>query len=349
MHLRLFILMLLLVLYQNVRAQQSDTISSNLQTQISELQQKLSEIQKQLADISARREIPDSSKKIIIIDGQRVVISDEELDKKLRVLANDSILLGKGLKIYQNNDSVIISLGNLKLRLADAVTPQDSDSMDIRQKDDEENDETKTIKTQYLSFRMGINNYLNEGRLNDAPQLTDLELINSKSLNIGFGLVNTRVDIIKHYVRFNAGLLYDINNYRFQTDARLTPRIDSLAFTPKETNQNVSKNKLLATYLMLPVNIQFATHKESKKAFSASAGFRVGYRLGAHTKQVIDNKKEKTRDDFNLNPIKYGFTASIGYSWLHFYADYDMSSLFRTGINPMVNPIQVGIILAGYH
>jgi hypothetical protein len=157
-----------------------------------------------------------------------------------------------------------------------------------------------------------------------------------------------RVNLFKHWLRFNAGLLYDINNYRFTSDASLIPRIDSVAFRPKETNNNISKNKLTTTYLMLPVNLTFTSSKESKKAFRMSAGFRVGYRVGAHTKQVVDNKKEKTRDDFNLNPIKYGITASIGYSWLNLYADYDMSTLFRDNTLPVLTPVQVGIMLAGF-
>ncbi len=349
MHLRIFILILLLALIKNTKAQQPD--ANNLQSQISELQQKLSELQKQLSDLNTQRTFIDSSKKVIIIDGNKIVMSGDDLNNSLKQLTNDSLLLGKGLKIYQNNDSVIINIGGMKVRLQENEDSNDvmsfNDNVVIHEDSDDDND--RTIKTQMFSLRLGMNNFLNDGKVNYVPDNGQLELNNSKSLNIGLGIVNMRVNVIKHYLRFNAGVLYDINNYRFQTDAKLTPRIDSVAFTPKETNQNVSKNKLLATYLMLPVNVQFSSHSKSSKAFTASAGFRIGYMVGAHTKQVVDNKKEKTRDDFNLNPIKYGVTATIGYRWLHLYADYDMSTLFKDNVRPQVTPFQVGIILAGYN
>ncbi len=327
-----------------------------LQQQLSILQQQLSDLQKQLSEISQQPNSGDTSSKVIIIDGKNIVISGDDFEKSMRDLTNDSLLLGKGLKIYQNNDSVIVNIGGMKVRVldqqpdSDAVVIQEEIITELEPEDDDinEDDDGGVIKTQVFSLRMGFNNLMYNRQLNTAPGYNDLELNNAKSLNVGLGIVNMRVNLIKHWLRFNAGLLYDINNYRFTTDASLIPRIDSVAFKPKESTENISKNKLTTTYLMLPVNFTFTSSKESKKAFRMSAGFRVGYRVGAHTKQVVDSKKEKVRDDFNLNPIKYGVTASIGYSWLNLYADYDMTTLFRDNTQPALIPIQVGIVLAGF-
>ncbi len=352
MQIRILLFLILSAVLNVVQAQTPNlqgTPDTNLQQQLSDIEQKINELQKQFSELSQQKTPGDTSRKIIIIDGKNIVISDEQLEKSLNELSKDSLILGKGLKIYQSGDSVLITLGGMKIQLRDS---DDSDNVVINEEQKQEKnkntDSGKTVKTQVFSLRLGFNNYLFNNRVNHIPAYPDLELNNAKSLNIGIGIVNVRMNLIKHLLRFNVGLLYDVNNYRFSTDATLIPRIDSVAFQPKEINANVSKNKLTTGYLMLPMNFQFSSSAKSSHAFKLSAGFRVGYRIDAHTKQVVNNKKEKDRDDYNLNSLKYGLSASIGYSWLNLYADYDMSTMFREGVQPLLTPFQVGIVLAGF-
>ncbi|GDX48036.1 hypothetical protein LBMAG25_08540 [Bacteroidota bacterium] len=348
MHLRILVFILVLAFTTNARAQKPVENNSNqdsiLMKRIDELEQIIKEMEAKITNITVNRNTSDSSQ-TIIIDGKGISISGD-FDERLKRLSQDSLLLGEGFKIYSNKDSMIINIGGMKVRVRDDDHTENDVVLELPSDSTDEDDDP--IKTQIFSLRLGLNNFLFNNSLNKIPGYQDLNLINGKSLNVGIGIVNVRMNLIKHYLRFNAGLLYDINNYRFNTDASLIPKIDSVAFSPKATGVNVSKNKLISTYIMLPVNFTFTSNSEVEKAFRFSAGFRVGYRIGSLNKLVVDNKKEKIRDDYNLNDLRYGLTASVGYSLFRLYVDYDMNTLFRDGVAPQLNPVQIGIVLVGF-
>ena len=215
--------------------------------------------------------------------------------------------------------------------------------------DDDDNDKKKkSIQGTALGLRLGLNNYLYGDRFKTPPAHPELELNTGKSVHVNLGLAGIKWRIEKDYVTLHTGVALDFINYRFGNDWLLRPKVDTVSFYQFSDGANVTKNKLAATYLELPLRIQFQTSNKESKAFRFSVGGRVGYRIGAHTKIVADGDKIKQRDDFNLTTLKYGLTGQIGFSYLNFYINYDLTPVFESGVQPELMPVAAGIVLTGW-
>ena len=69
-----------------------------------------------------------------------------------------------------------------------------------------------------------------------------------------------------------------------------------------------------------------------------------GILIGSHTKQVkTDGEKIKIHDDYNLNTLRYGLSARVGYRGFNVYANYALSNMFRDGVQPKLTPLEAGI------
>jgi hypothetical protein len=78
------------------------------------------------------------------------------------------------------------------------------------------------------------------------------------------------------------------------------------------------------------------------------AGVIGAVKLGSHTKVVYHNdgkQKDKNRDDFNLNVLRYGVTARAGYEMVQVYGTCWLSPMFEKGKGPELYPFEIGIAL----
>jgi len=137
----------------------------------------------------------------------------------------------------------------------------------------------------------------------------------------------------------------------------LIPDTNALLYT--QDTMNLRKNKLTVSYATVPVLLTFNSSSNLKKAFHITTGLLFSYKLGSHTKKVYnkDDKKEKdkTFDDFNIDPFRYDATIRIGYSYdatirigysdFTVFANYALSELFKSGKGPELHPWTIGISL----
>jgi hypothetical protein len=78
------------------------------------------------------------------------------------------------------------------------------------------------------------------------------------------------------------------------------------------------------------------------------AGVTGAVKLGSHTKVVYHNdgkQKDKNRDDFNLNALRYGVTARAGYEMVQVYGTCWLSPMFEKGKGPVLYPFEIGLAL----
>ncbi|HEU5146680.1 MAG TPA: PorT family protein, partial [Chryseosolibacter sp.] len=70
--------------------------------------------------------------------------------------------------------------------------------------------------------------------------------------------------------------------------------------------------------------------------------------ISSKTKLVYESdgerEKEKNRDDFNLNNLRYGVRLQIGLRSTDLFINYDMNELFATDKGPELNAVSFGII-----
>jgi hypothetical protein len=121
--------------------------------------------------------------------------------------------------------------------------------------------------------------------------------------------------------------------------------------TFKGKSIDVKKSKLSITYLDIPFGFQY---KASNK-IHATLGFKVGWKLDAHTKykgsdlagsgyEVVE-KSLKLR---NIDNFHYGPYAVIGYKWIGASVFYQLSSVFEKDLGPQIYPISVGLVFKPY-
>lgn len=193
-----------------------------------------------------------------------------------------------------------------------------------------------------LEFSIGYNGWLENGSTALSLPNNNLELINSKSTNVNLAYVDY-FRIYKNYIQFSAGIGIDWNNYRFAKNVTLTPRADSMQTTID--NINYSKNKLMAKYVTVPLQLHFATKPlRNGERLELAGGVELGYLLNGRQKQISEEKgKQKIDDDYNLADLRLGYMLRASYGSTGIYAKVYPNSAFKPSQGPDLNTFCIGL------
>lgn len=193
-----------------------------------------------------------------------------------------------------------------------------------------------------LEFSIGYNGWLENGSTALSLPNNNLELINSKSTNVNLAYVDY-FRIYKNYIQFSAGIGIDWNNYRFAKNVTLTPRADSMQTTID--NINYSKNKLMAKYVTVPLQLHFATKPlRNGERLELAGGVELGYLLNGRQKQISEEKgKQKIDDDYNLADLRLGYMIRASYGSTGIYAKVYPNSAFKPSQGPDLNTFCIGL------
>ncbi len=266
--------------------------------------------------------------------------------KKLTVILT-AVFLATGVFAQEKKDTSTIFIGKTKIIIIsedEKVEFKDKDTIDI-----DISDTTKCNKYNghWAGIDLGLNGYLNNANSMDLTGSGKFMSLNqAKSWTFSLNFAEFNIGIVKKYVGITSGFGLQFNNYRLNSDNRLIG--DSADLTYFTDTIKYKKNKLLATYLTLPLLLEFQLPVNHKKDWlHLSVGVVGALRVGTHTKQVFDlngnDNKEKQRDDFHLSPFQYGLTGRLGYNDMSVFVNYSLSSLLRNGEGPELYPWSAGI------
>lgn len=206
--------------------------------------------------------------------------------------------------------------------------------------------------SQSFNFDLGTNNYLSDGKFKD-----DLSTVRpwGSWYVAGSSIQRTRVGR-NFFAEWGLGISW--YNFKFQQDdVMLQKTDDGVEFIEDLRDVNHRKSKLTATYLnasFVPV-LDFGDHSRKprmwdgyRSSFRIGIGPYVGYRIGSRTKMVFKDdgnlEKEKERDSFYMNNIRYGARLQLGFYGTDLFFNYDMNELFRAGKGPKLNAFSFGVI-----
>ncbi len=200
-----------------------------------------------------------------------------------------------------------------------------------------------------IGFNAMVDPQLNSGF---SGEFDFLELNYPKSVTVQLNFFEYNVPIVKNNLGLVTGLGLWINNYRFSDNIVLVSdsvRIYGFA----DTLRNYTKSKLTATYLTLPLIIEYqCLDKKDREIFHIGFGGYGSVKIGSKTKNVyiVNDQKVKIKDhgDFKINLFKYGLTARLGWRQVNFFANYNLSTLFEKNKGPETYPFEFGITLAGW-
>lgn len=123
-------------------------------------------------------------------------------------------------------------------------------------------------------------------------------------------------------------------------------------FTQIPDSIDYKKNKLVTSYLDVPLEIRMRTKPNSKnnKSFRLAVGARVGLLINGHTKYkgkdlTGGNSDVKFKNLLvpNINKFRYGLSGRIGYGNINVFGYYSLSPLFEKDKGPEINQFSVGI------
>ena len=206
-----------------------------------------------------------------------------------------------------------------------------------------------------FNFDFGMNNYLEEGKFPDQNgSLYAIRPWGSWYIAMNSTL-RTQVSR-KFFIEWGTGISW--YNFKFQDDNILMMQ-DSFGVTFETDPRAVSykKSRLMVCYLNASIVPMFDLGGHNRKSRwwdSHNSGFRIGvgpyigYRIDSSHKLVYkedgDKEKDKEKDDFYINNMRYGIRAQIGVRSADFFFNYDLNELFVENKGPKLNAFSFGVI-----
>ena len=198
-------------------------------------------------------------------------------------------------------------------------------------------------------IEIGFNNFTaNNWSENSIPIDGYLDLNTAKSTNFNMILPPVSLGFTRHF-GLTTSMGVNFNNYRFDRNNSVAVNSEGIfgpAFAPEGINYD--KSKLATVYGIVPVILEVQIPVTYGSTINLGAGIIGAVKLGSHTKVVYQDggkQKDKKRDDFNLNVLRYGVTARAGYEMIQVYGTYYLSPMFEKNKGPELYPFEVGIAL----
>lgn len=219
-------------------------------------------------------------------------------------------------------------------------------------RDDEDQKESAAkkrsrFKGHWAGIEAGFNNFTTSDyslTLPDEINYMTLHSGKSRNLNLNFGQLS--IGLGRH-IGFVTGFGIGWNNYRFDGNNNITKNDNNVIML--DPGEPLKKSKFSTVYFKVPLLFEVQIPTDHKR-LNISAGPVGAIKLWSYSTMVFEDKeKVKSDDDFNLNLLRYGATARIGYENITLYGTYYLTPLFKTGKGPEGSagvdlfPFEVGI------
>ncbi|MDG1159086.1 MAG: outer membrane beta-barrel protein [Flavobacteriales bacterium] len=251
-------------------------------------------------------------------------------------------------------DTTKIAVGDLKLVL---VNDEKVDaSVSTGDDDDDEpmtDQELKSALTFWSGVDAGVNILLDKNNSTDFTNEHEwLDLDYSRSMSWSFNLVDAKIRLVKDYVGIYTGLGLTYNSYGLKENVRLMANNESTYANIIPTDSlggyiPFTKNKLRASYLRIPLMLEFNTSLDPERTFHVSAGVIGGWNMGTINKVKYEEDgndvKNRSKGDYNLTPFTLDASVRVGYRNFTLFANYGLTPLFEDGKGPEVYPLTVGL------
>ena len=210
----------------------------------------------------------------------------------------------------------------------------------------------KKFRPHYAGIELGLANYLTPDNSLTLPiEDSYMDLNTGRSYNFGINFVDVGVGFGTDKIGLVSGMGFEFTHYRFygQNSIRKDPVTGITDEYVPPYAGTITKSKFTMWYLNVPLLIEFQI-PAGRKRVNLSAGVVGGLKLCSRTKMKYteggSKSKEVSKGDYNLYPFRWGTTARVGYGFMHLYATYYPTSLFKKDMGPELYPLNVGLFFA---
>ena len=243
---------------------------------------------------------------------------------------------------FAQNDCEEGDTTKFKLGTATIIIIQDTTDVDNHKQKDEK-------YTWEGEMTFGTTGYLTpSGSFTMPVAQRPMEIDYTRSWALSFASQLKGFDLVKDRIYISPGLGITWNNYFFKNNIAIHSTSDTTTFT-FDTITNNNKYKLRTTYIDIPLLVGFRIG-DLKHPLGIQAGVIGSYNLGNIVKQKYQSNgnkiKNRTKDDYNINPFKLEAVARVKIKNVGIYGRYSLTSLFENGKAPELYPFSAGIIFS---
>ncbi|MEO6302501.1 MAG: DUF2807 domain-containing protein, partial [Bacteroidia bacterium] len=232
-------------------------------------------------------------------------------------------------------DSTVYNWKSKKIIIIDQNDDDYHHSDTIRMKHKHSNEEFY----HWAGFSIGVNGYVGANGSITLPKANNyMDLDYSHSYNLQLNIIERHINIVKNNFKMVTGFGFDYHSYAFNRMTNLNPNADSLpAFASVDTSNiyAYNKNKLRATYIQVPLLLEFNTSNNPNKAFHMAFGVVGQYLISSRTKQQLEQGgfefSKQRKDSYNLNPFAAKALVSVGYREFTVFGEYSLTPMFQSG------------------
>ncbi|MEL7530827.1 MAG: outer membrane beta-barrel protein [Bacteroidota bacterium] len=195
----------------------------------------------------------------------------------------------------------------------------------------------KRTDVDFIGFDLGLTNYYNSATsqygLAAAPTALAIQEFRPGS-HVALHLFPTTASLVgRGAVNLKTALTIDWTQMYFSSNVLIQENGGTISFS--ESPNDLSKNKLSARYVQMPLLLNINTDPGGKDGLSVSFGVFGGLLWKGWTKQEYASNGQtivdKVDGSYGLSPIRYGLMARVDFKWFDIYGMYNMTPLFEAG------------------
>jgi len=283
-------------------------------------------------------------------DEVKIRLGSKELIKVIDGDDSTYIIVGdkKVLEVIDQPDSTRIRVGDKEISIVEKNDDTRVHVGNADEGDDEDLYGHGKFRGHWAGVEWGINNMLDKDLTLSREEVAEfMDLRTDRSWCLNLNVAQYSLGFGSSQVGLLTGLGLGFNNYYFDHDNTIAEVDDYVSEIPLD-GTNLVRSKLTASFIRIPLllEVQFPGSSIRSNRVFLSAGILAGIKLGSHTKVVYkdDGKsKDKDRDDFNINPFRYGLTFRMGYHNISVFGDYSFTPFFVRDKGPELYPFSAGL------
>ena len=189
---------------------------------------------------------------------------------------------------------------------------------------------------------LGYTRLIDNGSFTLSPENDFLDYRGGKTSMFSFDIVQMGYRFSQNFKIYVAGG-FDWTHIRLNKDITIQRNQNELDYVTDDVH--FSKNRFSSSYVHIPLNFELRTKENDKgKRFYFVAGPEVSFLLNGKVKQVSEERgKEKFKDDYNFQALRYGATARFGYYGIGFFTKLYFNDMFATTAQKGLTNMAFGI------
>ncbi len=198
----------------------------------------------------------------------------------------------------------------------------------------------------FTRLDFGFSKLIDNGSFALSPSNQFLDYRASKTSHLSFDVLQLGYRFTPQFkVYLAAG--FDWTLIRLRQNITMQKNMPTLTYINEPIG--FSKNRFSSSYLHIPLNFEYRSPKDKKgKRFYIVAGPEVAFLLNAKLKQISTERgKQKSYDDYNFSPFRFGGTLRLAYDGIGLFAKYYTTDMFdstpQKGLKNMTFGVTFGL------